>query len=144
LENPITKREVRDLQKLYGKILEREGNICCVWTGKLISKYEVDHIIPFSIWKNNDLWNLLPSDPATNNRKRDKIPSPALIEKRKDVILYYWELIREQLPERFRKEVQVTLLGKEPFCGWQETAINQLQSNCRYLITNRGYEEWKI
>ena len=144
LRSPISDRDVADSKNIYKSILKKEGKVYCVWTGKSISRYDVDHMIPFSVWKNNDLWNLLPSQSTTNNQKRDKIPSPLLIEKRKDMILYYWDLIHQNQPQRFQKEMQVALLGNNPFTAWQETAIRQLQSSCDYLISNRGYDEWNI
>jgi len=80
---------------------------------------------------------------TTNNQKRDKIPSPELIERRKDLISYYWDLINENQPQRFQKEIQVALLGNNPISSYRETAIAQLQRSCEYLISSRGYEEWK-
>jgi len=144
LRIPITEREVAESKNIYKSILKKEGKVYCVWTGKSISRYDVDHMIPFSVWKNNDLWNLLPSQSTTNNQKRDKIPSPYLIERRKDLILYYWDLILQDQPQRFQKEIQVALLGNHPFTAWQKRAILQLQSSCEYLISNRGYDEWNI
>ena len=143
LKSPITERDVAESKLIYKSILKKEGKVFCVWTGKAITSYDVDHMIPFSAWKNNDLWNLLPSQATTNNQKRDKIPSVDLIERRKDLILHYWELINENQSQRFKKEIQVALLGNNPFSAWQKTAIKQLQSSCNYLISNRGYEEWK-
>lgn len=144
LKGPITEREIKESKKIYSDILKREGGVYCVWSGRKIKQYNVDHMIPFSIWKNNDLWNLLPSDPKTNNQKRDKIPSPELIETRKDLILRYWEIINENQAQRFRKEIKIALLGDNSFSTWREKGIEQLQNSCDYLITNRGYEEWKI
>jgi hypothetical protein len=144
LKSPITEREISESKKIYKDVLNREGNVYCVWTGKKITKYDVDHMIPFSVWKNNDLWNLLPSDSKTNNQKRDKIPSPELIEKRKDLILQYWELINESQSQRFKKEIQIALLGNNTSETWQALGIKQLQNSCLYLISNRGYNEWKI
>ena len=144
LKSPITERDVAESKQIYKSILQNEGKVYCVWTGKQISRYDVDHMIPFSVWKNNDLWNLLPSQATINNNKRDKIPSPDLIESRKDLILYYWELINQNQPQRFQKEMQVTLLGNNPFDSWQNKAIQQLQNSCDYLISNRGYNEWRI
>lgn len=144
LKSPITEREIVESKRIYKEILKREGKVVCVWTGKEISVYDVDHMIPFSVWKNNDLWNLLPSQQKTNNQKRDKIPSPELIERQKNLIIDYWELINESQSQRFKKEIQVALLGNSSYAAWQQTGIKQLQSSCTYLISNRGYEEWKI
>lgn len=144
LRIPITERDITESKKFYKEILKQKGKVFCVWTGKPISIYDVDHLIPFSVWRNNDLWNLLPSHPNTNNQKRDKIPSPDLIERQKNLILDYWELINENQSQRFKKEIQIALLGNNSSSTWQQTGVNQLQSSCTYLISNRGYEEWKI
>lgn len=144
LKSPITARDVEESKKIYNSILKKEGKVYCVWTGKTISTYDIDHLIPFSIWKNNDLWNLLPARAKINNQKRDKIPSTFLIEKQTELIIYYWELINKYQLERFQKEIKISLLGRNPFSNWQKTAIGQLQSSCDYLITTRGYEEWRI
>ena len=142
LKNPITERETSYSKLLYRNILEKEGSVYCVWTGDKINRYDVDHLIPFSIWKNNDLWNLLPSKPQINNEKKDKIPSPILIENRKEMIVQYWELIFKGLPERFKKEIKVSLLGNSGFDNWQITTIKRLVETCNHLITIRGFEEW--
>lgn len=144
LKTPITEREMAESKRIYKSILESEGQVQCVWTGTPIKNYDVDHLIPFSIWKNNDLWNLLPSKPSTNNNKRDKIPSKDLIGAQKDLIIHYWNLISGFQSQRFQKEIQVSLLGNHDFSTWKETAITQLQNTCDYLINKRGYQEWKI
>jgi len=147
LKSPVTKRDSELSKKLYTEILNKEGKIYCVWTGNLISSLKesnIDHVIPFSVWKNNDLWNLLPSTPSINNKKRDKIPSPEIIERQKNHILDYWEIIFENQSLRFQKKIQVALLGNNPFDSWKNTGISQLQNSCNYLIENRGFEGWKI
>lgn len=144
LKGPITERNIAESKKIYKEILQRRGQVYCVWTGRKISKYDVDHLIPFSVWKNNDLWNLLPSDARINNQKRDKIPSPEIIERQKNLILEYWEIMFENQSNRFQNEIQVALLGNNSFSSWKNIGISQLQSSCIYLIENRGFEEWKI
>jgi hypothetical protein len=143
LKSPITLREVRESKKLYENILKKDSSVFCVWTDKIIEKYHVDHVIPFSIWKNNDLWNLLPSTPKINGDKKDKIPSIDTIEKRKDLIIYYWELIYEAHQERFERELKLALLGNIPLSNWKEKGIESLKTSCNYLITQRGFEEWR-
>jgi len=143
LRNPIAGRDIRESRQMNQSVLSKSGRVYCVWTGRQLSRYDIDHVIPFAVLKNNDLWSLLSAHPATNKRKRDKIPSPRLIESRKDIILHYWNLISGVHPGRFRKEVQVSLLGTSPFSDLQETALHQLESKCAYLITNRGFEEWE-
>ena len=141
---PITERQITESKQIFRSILLKEGKVFCVWSGKEISKYDVDHLIPFSIWKNNDLWNLLPSDAKTNRQKRDKIPSANLIEKRRDQIIYYWNLLSEKQSDRFNKEIQTSLLGNIISNQWQSSAITHLQDTCNYLISKRGFEEWYV
>lgn len=144
LKSPITERNVAESKRIYKEILQREGAVYCVWTGKKIKSYDIDHLIPFSIWKNNDLWNLLPAASKINSQKRDKIPSPNIIEKQKNLILDYWEMMHKYHQKRFQKEIQVALLGNKSFSSWKNDGIIQLQNCCADLIENRGFEGWPI
>lgn len=147
LKSPVTKRNITESKKLYTDILNKKGMFYCVWTGKKLtslSETNIDHMIPFSIWKNNDLWNLMPSTPNINSKKRDKIPTPEIIERQKELILNYWGIIYENQARRFQKELQVSLLGNNSFDSWKRIGISQLQNSCDYLIENRGFDEWKI
>lgn len=144
LKSPITTRNIKESKKLYKDILEQNGQVYCVWTGKKTSDYDIDHVIPFSVWKNNDLWNLLPARPSVNSQKRDRIPTPELLEKQTDLILSYWHLIQQNQNDRFQREMQVALLGKRDFDNWQQTGLTQLQNSCNYLIESRGFEAWSI
>jgi hypothetical protein len=61
-------------------ILIMEGTtFTCPWTEKPITQgidYDLDHILPIAVYPTNDLWNLVPSDPAFNShKKRDRLPT---------------------------------------------------------------------
>lgn len=53
----------------------------CPWTHKRISsatRYDLDHLLPVSLYPINELWNLVPADPDFNSHtKRDRLPSQA-------------------------------------------------------------------
>lgn len=144
LRSPVMERDAEESKRLYRQLLAETGNGQCVWTGAGLQTYDVDHVIPFSIWKNNDLWNLLPSSSAVNNNKRDKIPAPLMLERCAGRIGQYWERLARAQPQRFRKELQVSLLGDRTMQHWQRDALSQLQENCHYLINSRGFEPWHI
>lgn len=58
-------------------LLEGE-QLHCVWTGKPLhlGGYDVDHIIPVATYPINELWNLVPSEPAFNQHvKRALMPA---------------------------------------------------------------------
>ncbi|MCX6249781.1 MAG: hypothetical protein NTX61_03420 [Bacteroidetes bacterium] len=141
-KNPMTDRDIRHSKKIFESELKNSGKLYCVWTGDPIRQYEIDHVIPFSVWRNNDLWNLLPTKRTINNIKREKIPTPETIEKHKEQLLYYWEMLDKVENIKFQKEIKVTLLGNNSELVWQDSAIKQLQQNCEYLISERGFEAW--
>jgi hypothetical protein len=144
LQSPVTERDSENSKELFNKLLKEKGETDCVWTGKKTNKIEVDHVIPFAIWKNNDLWNLLPALPSINNLKRDKIPTPRLIESQKGVILHYWELLDENYHSRFQKEIKISLLGNEDVKRWKQIAIHQMKESCNFLIEKRGFDPWEL
>ena len=143
IKEPITERNVQATKKLLSTILMEKQNIQCVWTEKRIKKFDIDHIIPFSIWKNNDLWNLLPSQPKVNNQKRDKIPTSELIELKKDIIFSYWDYFDERYSDRFRSEISISLIGSELKDNWKNVALEKLKNISNNLINNLGYTPWQ-
>ncbi|GER90454.1 hypothetical protein KDW_46160 [Dictyobacter vulcani] len=61
-------------------ILLLEGKeFTCPWSHKVIRvgvKYDLDHLMPLSVYPINELWNLVPADPYYNShQKRDRLPS---------------------------------------------------------------------
>jgi hypothetical protein len=142
LESPVTERDANLSKKLYANLLKANGEVHCVWTGRRIQKFDVDHLLPFATWRNNDLWNLMPSSPETNNKKRDKIPAPSQLKSSKDLIIHYWSILDQANPTRFRRELEISLLGYVPNHDWSDAAFSKLCDICLNLITERGYEEW--
>jgi len=67
-------------------VLLMEGyEFICPWTEQRIVHhvpYDLDHLVPVSVYPINELWNLVPSDPDFNsNRKRARLPSPARLQR---------------------------------------------------------------
>ena len=141
-QSPVTQRDSEQSKKLYENILRNSGEVKCVWTGKSLNEYHIDHLIPFSVWRNNDLWNLLPASSRVNAKKSDKIPTPELIENSAPRIVSYWDRIDRFQPERFAREIGISLIGPERKTDWRNQALIQLKERCRFLIDNRGCEAW--
>jgi len=98
----LPEREVGHARKVFASLPERQ----CVWTGRALgSAFEVDHVIPFSLWHNNELWNLLPASRAANSQKRDRLPARRLLVDRRSAILDAWGALHESLPRRFEVEL---------------------------------------
>lgn len=147
LNSPQETRNVLLSEKIFKKFKEEKSQLECIWSGKSItSDLNIDHMLPFSVWKNNDLWNLMPSKEIINKRKRDKIPSIELLEKRKDQIIYYWEFLRDIEKNGFEKEVKVSLVTNSDFqkMNWKNLAFESLKDKCQYLIETRGFEKFNI
>jgi hypothetical protein len=66
-----------DLLLMEGRVFE------CPWTGKSLRRpidYDLDHLLPVSVYPINELWNLAPTDRQFNQHvKRDRLPSHALL-----------------------------------------------------------------
>jgi hypothetical protein len=122
-----------------------EDGMECVWSGKILTPKtsDIDHVLPFSVWYNNDLWNLLPADKKINNQKRDKIPSPNLIEKRADVIIDYWKRYEQKWSHRFNNELDVSLLNSNQSTRSHDSAIASLIQKAGYLIYDRGFNGYE-
>lgn len=147
LESPLEHRNTTLSQKIFSQLKTERGNLECVWTGGRISDdLNIDHILPFSIWRNNDLWNLLPTKAKINGRKDDKIPSIELLNKRKDSIISYWTLIRKSEQIVFDKELSISLVTRKKLNqqNWESVAFESLQDKCSYLIKTRGFQEFNV
>ncbi|MET4108348.1 HNH endonuclease domain-containing protein [Hymenobacter sp. UYP22] len=59
-------------------LLHENVQFTCPWTQKILSspqQYDLDHLLPLTIYPINELWNLLPVDRQYNQHtKRDRIP----------------------------------------------------------------------
>lgn len=119
------------------------GIIHCIWTGvRLTDRYHIDHAMPYSLWQNNHLWNLVPVTTAVNSRKSDKIPAPGLIRESSGRIKRVWELYRESYGEQFEREL-FEGLGTGLQNG-MEDAIHSLMNKSEYLIERRGFQKFEI
>ena len=113
---PTTERAIADARGIYRSVFAEEEWLTCVWSGRAISSPEamhIDHILPFSVWKNNDLWSLLPTLGSVNAEKRDQIPDRSLLESRRECIVDYWDLLHDHTHCPFEREIGVSLLGTQ-------------------------------
>ena len=141
LTNPIAQRDTFSARKLFDQLPSKN----CVWSDKAIStKYDVDHAIPFALWKNNDLWNLFPANSKVNGNKSDKLPTHHLLQKRKDAIIYYWEQLRQSYETRFDFEAK-KFSGSKTFSqtNWQNTLFHSLSEAIEITATRRAVERWE-
>lgn len=147
LQSPLDERDTVLSAKIFNKYLTENGKLFCVWSGRTIQgDRNIDHVLPFSIWRNNELWNLLPAKGKVNSDKNDRIPGVALLEKSKDRIIEYWKHIYKIEPEIFTSELNVSLINRGQWDqkNWENVAHNALKEKSRYLIETRGFEEFNL
>lgn len=140
---PETFRDVNEVKRFYNN----QQNLHCVWSGKKIKQQtlNVDHVLPFAHYLNNDLWNLLPTLNSINSKKSDKVPTPDLIEKQSDRIIEYWHMLHNHFNQGFEAEVKISLvpnLKLDDISIWGNQAIKALQEKSEFLIDIRGLEPW--
>jgi hypothetical protein len=133
---------VRDTN-LSRTLFAGDTSLECVWSGKPIHKgFDIDHVIPYTLWHNNDLWNLLPSDPKVNNSKRDMLPSRNLLIHRKDVIKDYWDRINNSMTARFENEYR-KFTGKDRGSEWHEVLFSAVAEAVEFTAIQRGVGRWE-
>ncbi len=138
---PDEQRNVTDARRFYA---EWDGRLC-VWTGRDLTKsFQVDHAIPFSLWRNNDLWNLLPASGRANLQKSDSLPTYALLQRQRDSIIHCWRGLDEAFGDRFRNEAQI-LLGREPLAEsrWEVQLFNRFVEAFETTAMQRGSNRWE-
>jgi SAM-dependent methyltransferase len=116
----------------------------CAWSGRMIGRrFAVDHVIPFSLWGNNDLWNLLPVDARLNGQKSDKLPTAVLIHDSRNAIVQSWQVLRCAAPGAFDRQA-AHLLGR-PIGGplkWEDDLLGCLREAIEMTALQRGVERW--
>ena len=105
-----------------GRRLRETGTrLYCVWTrNRPKSDFDIDHCFPFAAWPCNDLWNLLPSAPAVNRSKGDRLPAAEALERSRSCILEWWNLayrrdivLRNQFEDEARSALPAAVFGLE-------------------------------
>ena len=96
------------VRKIGQQLRDSGTGLFCVWSGRRIRrKFDIDHCFPFSAWPCNDLWNLLPSLPAQNRNKSNRLPALEVLDCAKEYIFYWWDKAyfdNPQLKKRFSDE----------------------------------------
>ncbi len=142
LQTPGDQRDTDDMRQF----LVRQPNLLeCVWTGQSVQRrFEVDHLIPYSVWGNNDLWNLLPAHPTVNQQKGDALPTRQLVARRRDAIIGHWQAYWPVWPERFSTQLGRALTGSPTAtAGWESAAFTTLQQTIERIATSRDLRRWE-
>ena len=145
--NPLESRDVQASREFWKRQITNSP-LKCTWSNNPIRSAKalhIDHIIPYSIWKNNDLWNLVPTTETINRKKSDSIPSLSLLKatQTKNNILDYWSRISQSFSPRFQLELTKSFGNSDSDLNL-ESAYSRLISVCDHLIAKRGYSVFSL
>lgn len=141
LTGPVVERCVGAARTFY----ERMDDKVCVWSNQKITRgFDLDHAIPFSLWKNNDLWNLLPADSKVNGQKSDRLPSRELVRNRRDCIVHYWAQVNDAFPARFEYEAEKFMGAQFDRSNWETRLFATFAEAVEVTAVQRGVERWDI
>ncbi len=139
-----TPGDERDTSEVRGFVGVTGAPLECVWTGQpLDSHFDVDHAIPYSVWGNNDLWNLLPCLPRVNRAKSDALPTRQLLMRRREAIVQYWRLYESQWGMRFTRQMRESLGSAVGQRGWERQGLAGLEEAVERLAVTRGLVRWE-
>jgi len=113
------KRTTFEVRKLADRLAEKK-QLFCIWSGKRLSadRYDIDHNIPWSAWSCNDLWNLLPTDRAVNQKsKRDALPSAERLADASEPMQEWWTCGIRNFSSELEKQFCLEASGALPLYG---------------------------
>ena len=112
LLNKIDESTKRNNLAIYRQILYEEfESKTCFYCGKQLSsdKIDVDHFIPWSFIKDDNLWNLVLACPSCNRKKNDKLPAgdylAALVHRNQHILIEAYRPEMKNYQERMVRYV---------------------------------------
>lgn len=144
LERLLMKPQVEREQGIARGIYQQHSDLRCVWTNAALTpqRMDVDHALPYSLWQNNDLWNLLPAEKQVNNRKRDRIPCNEVLLNSMDRIIGNWQFAHQIEPAIFEFEVARTL-GEFSTRYWEKPLFDHMKRKAEVAVFQRGARVWE-
>jgi hypothetical protein len=135
-DRELVDRETADAREIYAAL----PDLRCVWTDRPVKGgFAVDHVLPFSLWRSNDLWNLLPAAPSVNGSKSDRLPERAFLLGRRSAVVSYWEAARTRRPQRFEREAAGLAGAASPSL---DVLFDAMAEAVEVTALQRGAERW--
>lgn len=119
--------------------------LTCVWSATRIRNApHIDHCFPWARWRNNDLWNLLPTRGNVNLSKSDRLPSSSAMADARDRMLDWWEnaWVHSPQEDRFFMEARYSLPGLNVDTPGLEDIFTAAQHQRARLKQDQQLIEW--
>lgn len=140
----VHERETTFARKIYDEYQLKKGYLSSVWSNTKLNTYEVDHVLPYSVYSNNDLWNLLPASRNENNAKRDALVSTDLVRYRRNTIIEYWEYMQERSKNKFNNEIYKTFNIDPLNNQWKDSLLLAICEQIEITASLRGLKRWAV
>ncbi|MFA9394114.1 MAG: HNH endonuclease domain-containing protein [Halodesulfovibrio sp.] len=138
-------RDQSQAREIARRLLQKENSLTCVYSGKKLGKqFAMDHILPYSIFFNNDLWNLVPSAPTVNNKKSDKMISLDALNTSRKRLLEYWDYVAETRDKVFASELRSTLKIDTKSASWHTQLFDAVARQAEVTAQHRGLSRWNF
>ena len=137
LQPAVPERDTRHAREIFAAL----PDLRCVWRGTRLrgERFHVDHVIPYTLWHNNDFWNLLPASSQANSAKRDSLPTRALLRGRRGAIVDYWHCLQAAEPRRFENDLAQLTGQPSPDC---DAGFEALSETIELTALQRGCARW--
>jgi len=151
LVKPITRESLIKQRNLWDTLIDLQGPIQCIYTGKTLDKkdYDLDHFIPWSFVSHNLLWNLLPIDASINSSKSNNLPNldeylhPFAVVHQELVKTIYHHTPNNKLLEDYLtlhdSISELAILPNDKF----ETIFRKTFSPLAQIAENMGFSNWQ-
>ncbi len=121
--------------------------LTCIWSAARIkSSPHIDHCFPWSRWRNNDLWNLLPARGNVNLSKSDRLPTSHAMADARERMLDWWRhaWVGSPREEQFFMEARYSLPGiLDAHPNLEEVFLAALHQRAR-LRQDQQLVEWSV
>lgn len=120
----------------------------CAWSGRAIrnGRFDVDHILPWSLSHCNSLWNLVPAEESVNRKKSDKLLDSDFFYSRREAVIEDWGVLIDQgrNAELFLAQARHTLAPDGlPASGWEGMLIECIARELESAASRLQLERWR-
>jgi len=150
-------RKLGKVKNLWESILDVTDIYDVFSENRIVSgQYDIDHFIPWSFVMNDELWNLMPMNPAMNASKSNRLPEwEPFFRRFADNQFVMYELIHEKpgihrlFEGCYRDNLHSIWAGRELYIpgNSKETFTAILEKNMRPVYDSarrQGYDLWNI
>lgn len=148
-----SKRDSLSKQTQYWKLVLQNEPLRCIYTDELlnISRFSLDHYLPWSFVAHDQLWNLIPTFPEINSSKSNDLAPNSLFEKFVDFQHLGLQISRQHMTEDawekriepFRIDLGISDIHNLLDLNNLRSAYARVVPPLMSLATSQGFKVWQ-